>query len=102
MSKSTISFRKLVRLVAFHLWRAVSNKKIENAFTILLNQIIVPQAVTLRTHWLAIDGIQPAIPENPPAQSKDQLVADSIDPAAKLKHNDARSVGGGKGVLLPD
>ena len=33
----------------------------------------LPLAPTLRAHWLAIDGVQPAIPENPPAQNKDQV-----------------------------
>lgn len=61
-----------------------------------LNELIngqppkIPMGPSLRAHWLAIDGIQPAIPENPPPQSKDQLVADSVDPAAKLKTGDAR------------
>ena len=50
----------------------------------------IPVAASLRSHWLAIDGVQPAIPENPPPMSKDQLVADSVDPAAKLKGPDAK------------
>lgn len=50
----------------------------------------IPVAASIRAHWLAIDGVQPSIPENPPPQSKDQLVADSVDPAAKLKSGDAR------------
>jgi len=50
----------------------------------------IPVSASIRAHWLAIDGVQPAIPENPPPQSKDQLVADSVDPAAKLKSGDAR------------
>ncbi len=33
----------------------------------------IPLAPTLRAHWLAIEGVQPSIPENPPAQSKDQV-----------------------------
>jgi len=44
----------------------------------------VPLEVTLRSHWLAIEGIQPAVPENPPPQSKDQQRMDSVDPASKL------------------
>merc|ERR1719251_456235 len=50
----------------------------------------IPVAASLRSHWLAIDGVQPAIPENPPPMSKDQLVADSVDPASKLKGPDAK------------
>ena len=34
--------------------------------------------------------MQPAIPENPPPQSKDQLVTDSVDPASTLKTSDAK------------
>jgi len=61
-----------------------------------LNELInnalpkIPLTPSVRAHWLAIDGIQPSIPENPPPQSKDQLVADSVDPAAKLKTGDAK------------
>ena len=50
----------------------------------------IPVAASLRSHWLAIDGVQPAIPENPPPMSKDQLVTDSVDPAAKLMGPDAK------------
>ena len=32
------------------------------------------KAPAIRAHWLAIDGVQPSIPENPPPQSKDQLI----------------------------
>lgn len=35
-------------------------------------------------HWLSIDGIQPAVPENPPSLSKDQQRIESSDPASKL------------------
>jgi len=61
-----------------------------------LNQLInnqlpkIPMNPSIRAHWLAIDGVQPAIPENPPPQSKDQLITDSVDPAAKLKSGDAK------------
>jgi transcription initiation factor TFIID subunit 6 len=35
-------------------------------------------------HWLSIDGIQPAVPENPPSLSKDQQRLESSDPVSKL------------------
>merc|ERR550534_1349615 len=44
----------------------------------------LPLDITLRTHWLSIDGIQPAVPENPPLLSKDQQRIESSDPASKL------------------
>lgn len=50
----------------------------------------VPMGVSLRAHWLAIEGVQPAIPENPPAQSKDQLQQESSNPLTKLNNPDAK------------
>lgn len=31
----------------------------------------LPLEVSLRAHWLSVDGVQPTIPENPPPQSKE-------------------------------
>ncbi|KAK9872277.1 hypothetical protein WA026_017082 [Henosepilachna vigintioctopunctata] len=42
-----------------------------------------PYEVTLRTHWLSIDGIQPTIPENPPPASKAMQKLESVDPINK-------------------
>lgn len=44
----------------------------------------LPLDVALRAHWLSIDGIQPAVPENPPSLSKDQQRLESSDPVSKL------------------
>lgn len=33
----------------------------------------LPLEITVRAHWLCIDGIQPTIPENPPPVSKGNL-----------------------------
>ena len=50
----------------------------------------IPMGVSLRAHWLAIDGVQPSIPENPPAQSKEQLSQESSNPLSKLNTADAK------------
>lgn len=42
-----------------------------------------PYDITLRTHWLSIDGIQPTIPENPPPASKAVQKLESVDPINK-------------------
>ncbi|XP_015794300.1 transcription initiation factor TFIID subunit 6 [Tetranychus urticae] len=47
----------------------------------------LPQDLALKAHWLSIEGIQPAIPENPPPVSKDIQRQESIDPASALKQN---------------
>ena len=47
----------------------------------------VPQEVALKNHWLSIDGIQPAIPDNPPPLSKDRQRLESIDPSQVLRNN---------------
>ncbi|XP_076070024.1 TBP-associated factor 6 isoform X2 [Oratosquilla oratoria] len=44
----------------------------------------LPLSTNIKPHWLAIDGVQPTIPENPPPVSKDIQKKDSVDPAAKL------------------
>lgn len=44
----------------------------------------LPLDVTVKAHWLSIEGIQPTVPENPPPVSKDQQRLESIDPADKM------------------
>ena len=45
-----------------------------------------PLDIAIKSHWLAIDGIQPAIPENPPPISKEIQLKDNIEPAVKGDH----------------
>lgn len=44
----------------------------------------LPQDVSIKSHWLVIDGVQPAIPENPPPLNKDQQRLECVDPLKSL------------------
>ncbi|XP_012262477.2 transcription initiation factor TFIID subunit 6 [Athalia rosae] len=65
----------------------------------------LPLEITLRAHWLCIDGVQPTIPENPPPVSKDAQKIESVDPTSKLNAKGqgvgvGKPGGGGKGQKL--
>lgn len=53
-----------------------------------------PLEVTLRAHWLCVDGIQPTIPENPPPLAKDAQIQDSVNPVKKLEKTDLKDTSG--------
>lgn len=46
----------------------------------------IPLDIALKSHWLAVDGVQPSIPENPPPISKDIQLKDNVDPVIKSEH----------------
>ena len=39
--------------------------------------------VSFLAHWLSVDGLQPAIPENPPPATKDQQKLEILDTSVK-------------------
>lgn len=47
----------------------------------------LPNDVSLKTHWLSIEGVQPAVPENPPSISKDLQMKEILDPSIKASVN---------------
>ncbi|KAJ8734860.1 hypothetical protein PYW08_014110 [Mythimna loreyi] len=44
----------------------------------------IPLDVSVRAHWLSVDGVQPTVPENPPPLSKEAQKSESVDPISKL------------------
>lgn len=65
-----------------------------------LNEIVqacppkIPLDITLRSHWLCVDGIQPTIPENPPPLSKDSQALVSVNPVVKLEQGVTKDTAG--------
>ncbi|XP_059167584.1 transcription initiation factor TFIID subunit 6-like [Physella acuta] len=47
----------------------------------------IPIEVSLKAHWLSIEGTQPALPENPPPASKDLQKQEILDTAIKTGAN---------------
>src|SRR5882757_5326765 len=60
----------------------VDEKEVDIADVVGASIPKVPAETSIRSHWLAIEGVQPAIPENPPPLSIDSPRNESIDPAS--------------------
>nr|CAD7569480.1 unnamed protein product [Timema californicum] len=56
----------------------------------------LPLEVSLRAHWLCIEGVQPTVPENPPPISKEAQKLESIDPVSKLSKSAKEKEAAGK------
>ncbi|GLB38700.1 putative transcription initiation factor tfiid complex 60 kda subunit [Lyophyllum shimeji] len=52
-------------------------------------KITLPKGVSWTAHWLAVEGVQPLIPENPPAIPRDADVVDSVKTEALVNGNGA-------------
>lgn len=63
------------------------DKEIELADVIArVNIPKLPREVAIESHWLAIDGVQPTIPQNPPPLTRDEQRLECIDPLEMLNN----------------
>ncbi|KAK5647087.1 hypothetical protein RI129_005551 [Pyrocoelia pectoralis] len=71
----------------------IEEKEVDLHDFVTNTNVKAPLDITLRSHWLCIDGIQPAIPENPPPQDKEMQKLESVDPVNKMNKPNKESSG---------
>lgn len=54
----------------------------------------IPLDVSVRAHWLSVEGVQPTVPENPPPLSKEAQKLESVDPISKLNKPNNKDAAG--------
>lgn len=72
----------------------IEEKEVDLSEVIQTTQPKIPLEVTLRAHWLCVDGVQPTVPENPPPLSKESQAQDSVNPIKKLDQTLTKDVAG--------
>lgn len=72
----------------------VEEKEIDLTEVTQINALKIPMETTVRAHWLAVDGIQPTIPENPPPLSKEVQLTEAVNPIMKLDHSIGKDIAG--------
>uniref|UniRef100_A0A2P2I8F5 Transcription initiation factor TFIID subunit 6 n=2 Tax=Hirondellea gigas TaxID=1518452 RepID=A0A2P2I8F5_9CRUS len=62
----------------------LEDKELEVADLVSQQLPKLPAAPCVKSHWLSIEGVQPAIPQNPAPVSKHLQKQDAVNPASKL------------------
>ncbi|KAK4880837.1 hypothetical protein RN001_008983 [Aquatica leii] len=71
----------------------IEEKEVDLSDFVTNVNVKAPLEITLRSHWLCIDGVQPTIPENPPPQDKEMQKLESVDPINKMNKPNKESSG---------
>jgi len=65
----------------------VEDEEVDFDKVIKEEKIVLPKVVSWHAHWLAVEGVQPLVPENPPRPpviGEQRLHSDSLDPGTSF------------------